>query len=416
MSSLNERVARLYAEHLNLGLARLMKFAGLEAVESHAEGVWVYDHDGNRYLDFLGGFGALNFGHRHPTIVAAVKNQLDKMPLSSRVLFNEVQAELAAQLAALTPGDLRFCFFCHSGAEAVEACLKFARLATGRAKIVAMQNAYHGKTLGALSASGREVYRKPFEPLLGWFVHVPFGDADALAQVVDEETAAVLVEPIQGEGGVIVPPDDFLPTVRKLCDQVGALLIADEVQTGLGRTGKNFAVEHWQVAPDLMALAKSLGGGIMPLGAAMGTQKVFEPLFDDPLLHSSTLGGNPLDCAAGLAALQVLQKERLAERAAEMGDLLMTKLRQVQSEFAELVTEVRGKGLLIGVEFADADIALLTAAGMLQRRVLTAYTLNNPCVIRLEPPLIIQPEHIDLAVNALVESLQQVRQLLSVLR
>jgi putrescine aminotransferase len=194
------------------------------------------------------------------------------------------------------------------------------------------------------------------------------------------------------------------------------LLIADEVQTGLGRTGKNFAVEHWQVAPDLMALAKSLGGGVMPLGAAIGAQKVFEPLFDNPLLHSSTLGGNPLACAAGLAALQVLQKERLAERAAEMGDLLMARLRQVQSEFADFITEVRGKGLLVGVEFADADIALLTAAGMLQRRVLTAYTLNNPRVIRLEPPLIVQPDHIDLAVNALAESLQQVRQLLVALR
>jgi Ornithine/acetylornithine aminotransferase len=194
------------------------------------------------------------------------------------------------------------------------------------------------------------------------------------------------------------------------------LLIADEVQTGLGRTGKNFAVEHWQVNPDLMALAKSLGGGVMPLGAAMGTQKVFEPLFDNPLLHSSTLGGNPLACAAGLAALQVLQKERLAERAAEMGDLLMARLRQVQSEFADFITEVRGKGLLVGVEFADADIALLTAAGMLQRRVLTAYTLNNPRVIRLEPPLIVQPDHIDFAVNALAESLQQVRQLLVALR
>jgi putrescine aminotransferase len=194
------------------------------------------------------------------------------------------------------------------------------------------------------------------------------------------------------------------------------LLIADEVQTGLGRTGKNFAVEHWQVNPDLMALAKSLGGGVMPLGAAMGTQKVFEPLFDNPLLHSSTLGGNPLACAAGLAALQVLQKERFAERAAEMGDLLMARLRQVQSEFADFITEVRGKGLLVGVEFADADIALLTAAGMLQRRVLTAYTLNNPRVIRLEPPLIVQPDHIDLAVNALAESLQQVRQLLVALR
>lgn len=413
--SISEQVTKLYAEHINAGLVRLMKFAGVEGVESHAEGVWVYDHDGRPYLDFLGGFGALNFGHRHPKIIAAVKAQLDKMPLSSRVLFNDVQAELAAQLATIAPSDLSFCFFCHSGAEAVEACLKFARLATGRRKIIAMQNAYHGKTLGALSASGRDVYRKPFEPLLHWFVHVPFGDADALAKTLDDNTAAVIIEPIQGEGGVIIPPDDFLPKVRQMCDEIGALLIADEVQTGLGRTGKNFAVEHWGVAPDLMALAKSLGGGVMPLAAAVGTRKVFEPLFDKPLLHSSTLGGNPLACAAGIAALQVLQEERLSDHAALMGELLIGKLQELQAQFPDLIAEVRGKGLLIGVEFTDEDTAALTAAMMLQRHVLTAYTLNNPCVIRLEPPLIVQPEHINQAVNALADSLSQVTQLLAVL-
>ncbi len=409
------RIADLYANHLNPGLAKLLKFAGVEGVEERAEGCWVYDHEGNRYLDFLAGFGALNFGHRHPRIIAAVQEQLQKIPLSSRVLFNPMQAELAAALASLTPGDLQFCFFCHSGAEAVEACLKFARLATGRRKIVAMQNAYHGKTLGALSASGREVYRQPFEPLLDWFVHVPFGDKEALAQAVDEQTAAVIVEPIQGEGGVIVPPDDFLSFVRKVCDERGALLIADEVQTGLGRTGKNFAVEHWGVVPDLMALAKSLGGGVLPLGAAVGTRRVFEPLFDRPLLHSSTLGGNPLACAAGLAALQVLQEDRLADHAAQMGQLLLNGLQSLQQQFPDLIAEVRGKGLLIGVEFVNEDVAALTAAGLLQRRVLTAYTLNNPKVIRLEPPLIVQPEHIDQAINAFADALAQVQNILAVL-
>ncbi len=410
-----ERIAELYTQHINPGLTRLMKFAGVEGFEVYAEGVWVYDDEGNRYLDFLSGFGALNFGHRHPKIVEAVKRQLDKIPLSSRVLFNAPQAELAAALAAITPGKLQFCFFCHSGAEAVEACIKFARLATGRQKIVAMKNAYHGKTLGALSASGRDVYRQPFEPLLNWFVHVPFGDKEALAQVVDENTAAVIVEPIQGEGGVIVPPDDFLPFVRKICDEIGALLIADEVQTGLGRTGKNFAVEHWNVEPDLMALAKSLGGGVLPLGAAIGTKQVFEPLFDRPLLHSSTLGGNPLACAAGLAALQVLQEERLADHTAEMGELLIKGLNSLHQQFADLIVEVRGKGLLIGVEFANEDFAALTAAGLLQRRILVAYTLNNPKVIRLEPPLIVQPEHIEQALNAFAEALEQVRNLAAIL-
>ncbi|MCX7968395.1 MAG: aspartate aminotransferase family protein [Armatimonadetes bacterium] len=392
-----------------------MKFAGVDGVEIRAEGIWVYDEKGNRYLDFLAGFGALNFGHRHPKIVAAVKEQLDKMPLSSRVLFNAPQAKLAEALADITPGKLQFCFFCHSGAEAVEACIKFARLATGRKKIVAMKNAYHGKTLGALSASGRDVYRQPFEPLLEWFVHVPFGDKDALAQAIDEDTAAVIVEPIQGEGGVIVPPDEFLPFARKLCDEKGALLIADEVQTGLGRTGKNFAVEHWGVEPDLMALAKSLGGGVMPLGAAVGTKQIFESFSDRPLIHSSTLGGNPLACAAGLASLKVLQEERLADKAAEMGELLLKGLRELQSQFPDMLSDIRGKGLLIGVEFVSEDFAALTAASLLQRRVLTAYTLNNPRVIRLEPPLIVEREHIQLALDAFSDALSQVRNLAAIL-
>lgn len=411
----SERIVDLYTKHINPGLARLLKFAGVGEVERFAEGVWVYDTEGNRYLDFLSGFGALNFGHRHPKIVEAVKNQLDKIPLSSRVLFNAPQAELAAELAAITPGELQYCFFCHSGAEAVEACLKFARLSTGRQKIVTMKNSYHGKTLGALSASGRDIYRQPFEPLLPWFVHVPYGDKETLAQAVDENTAAVIIEPIQGEGGIIVPPDDFLPFARKVCDEKGALLIIDEVQTGLGRTGKNFAVEHWGVEPDLMALAKSLGGGVIPLGAAIGTKRVFEPLFDRPLLHSSTLGGNPLACAAGLAALKVLQEERLADHAAKMSKLLMNKLNSLQQQFSDLIVEVRGKGLLIGVEFSNEDFAALTAAGLLQRRILTAYTLNNPRVLRLMPPLIVQPEHIEQALDALAESLSQVRSLASTL-
>ncbi len=409
------KIAELYAQHINPGLARLMKFAGVEGFEVFAEGVWVYDDEGNRYLDFLAGFGALNFGHRHPKILEAVKNQLDKIPLSSRVLFNAPQAKLAAELAAITPGELQFCFFCHSGAEAVEACIKFARLATGRKKITAMKNAYHGKTLGALSASGRDIYREPFEPLLDWFVHVPFGDKEALAQAVDENTAAVIVEPIQGEGGIIIPPDDFLPFVRKVCDELGALLIVDEVQTGLGRTGKNFAVEHWNVEPDLMALAKSLGGGILPLGAAVGTKQVFESLFDRPLLHSSTLGGNPLACVSGLAALQVLREEHLAEHAAEMGKLLMNGLKTLHEQFSDLIVDVRGKGLLVGVEFANEDFAALTAAGLLQRRILIAYTLNNPKVIRLEPPLIVQHQHIERALSAFADSLEQVRNLAAIL-
>ncbi|MCS7223757.1 MAG: aminotransferase class III-fold pyridoxal phosphate-dependent enzyme [Armatimonadetes bacterium] len=408
-----QTIARLYAEHINPGLVRLMHFAGVDQMEVRAEGVYVYDGEGNAYLDFLAGFGALNFGHRHPQIVKAVEDQLSRQPLSSRVLFNEVTARLAHRLSQITPGNLKYCFFCHSGAEAVEACLKLARLSTGRKKIVSMNGGYHGKTLGALSASGRHLYRAPFEPLLDWFTFVPFGDCSALEEAVTEETAAVLVEPIQGEGGIIVPPDDFLPFARKVCDRVGALLIVDEVQTGLGRTGRNFAIEHWGVAPDLMPLAKSLGGGVLPLGAAVGTEEAFRPLFDKPLLHSSTLGGNPLACAAGLAALEVLESERLAERTFHLGNLLIHGLNNLKNRFPDFIADVRGKGLLVGIEFADEDGAALTATMLIKRRILTAYTLNNPKVIRLQPPLIVEEHHISEVLSAFEDALAEVRSLIA---
>jgi len=407
-----DEVIRLYEEHINRGLAKLFKFAGVEAVEHKAYGIYVEDCEGNRYIDCLGGFGALNFGHRHPRIVSAVMEQLDLMPLSSRMLFNPVQAKLAKMLSQLLPGDLQYCFFCHSGAEAVEACIKLARLSTGRRKIISTQNAYHGKTLGALSASGRDVYRAPFEPLLEWFEHVPYGDAEAIEGAIDDETAAVILEPIQGEGGVIIPPDDYLQTVRRLCDEHGALLILDEVQTGFGRTGANFAMEHYGVVPDLVALAKSLGGGIMPIGAAVGNEASFKGLFENPLIHSSTLGGNPLACAAACAAIEVLQEERLSEKARVNGDYFITSLAQACKEHGDLVKDVRGKGLLIGVELSDADVAALVVAGMFRRRVLVAYTLNNPMVIRFEPPLIIEREQIDEVVNAFREALSEAEELI----
>ncbi len=413
MSGGAREVVRLYEEHINRGLVKLLRFGGIEATEYRASGMYVEDEEGNRYLDCLGGFGALNFGHRHPKIVEAVIKQLNLMPLSSRVLFNGVQARLAKMLSDLLPGDLRYCFFCHSGAEAVEACIKLARLSTRKRKVVATQNAYHGKTLGALSASGREVYRSPFEPLLQWFVHVPFGDVNALDREVDEDTAAVILEPIQGEGGVIIPPDDYLLAAREICSERGALLILDEVQTGFGRTGANFAMEHYGVVPDLVALAKSLGGGVVPIGAAVGNEKSFKGLFESPLIHSSTLGGNPLACAAACAAIEVLQEERLAERARESGDYFLSSLRRVAEMHGDLIKCVRGKGLLIGVEFCDPDIATIVVAGMFQRRVLVAYTLNNPLVVRFEPPLIIEREQIDEAVNAFSEAIADAEELVS---
>jgi putrescine aminotransferase len=407
-----EQTIARYENYINPGLASLVRFMGFESVEVEAEGCLVRDAHGNEYLDCLGGFGVFSFGHRHPKIVAAVREQLDRQPLSSRLLFSEQQGRLAELIAQNTPGDLQFSFFTNSGTESIEGALKLARLATGKTGFIAFDNAFHGKSLGSLSAGGREIYRQKFAPLVPGFTHVPFGDADAVAAAVDEDTAAVVVEPIQGEAGVIVPPADFLPRVQEICRANDVLLIADEVQTGMGRTGRTWAVDHYGVQPDLMTLAKALGGGVMPIGAIVGTARVFGPLVENPLLHSSTFGGNPLACAAGCAAFEVLQEENLAVRAAEQGEKLLAALREVAGDHSEWILDVRGKGLMIGVEFGHEDVGGLVIAGMAQRHVIAAYTLNNPSVIRFEPPLIITDAQIERAAAAFRESMEQTAELL----
>ena len=398
---------------VNAGIAALHKFMGVEAVEWRAEGSTIWDTEGREYLDLLAGFGTLVLGHRPPVVVAAVKEQLDRMPLASRVLFNKEATDLAAALAEVLPGKVEKSFFCHSGAEAVEGAIKLARLYTGRPGIIAAEGGYHGKTMGALSASGREVYSKPFAPLLPGIRHVPFGEAEALAGAINDETAAVLLEPIQGEGGVIVPPDDYLPAAREVCDKAGALLILDEVQTGFGRTGTMFGCEQVGVVPDIVCLAKALGGGVMPLGAFASTAEIWKVLEDNPYLHSSTLGGNPLACAAGLAALREIQKLHLPTRAKKLGEHALARLRDLQQAHPDMIAEVRGRGLLIGVEFPDSDIAGLVIAGLIQRRVIAAYTLNNPEVIRVEPALTIPEDALDRGLDAVAEAVEQAEELVA---
>ena len=406
-----EETIEKYMKYVNPGFARLCKFANLATIEWEGRGAQVFDIFGRAYLDCIGGFGVFNVGRNHPRVVERAVEQLRRLPLSTRTLFNQQQADLAEMLAKITPGDLQYSFFCNSGAEAVEGALKLARLYTGRKKLVSCLNSFHGKTMGALSVSGREVYKKPFEPLLPETYQVPFDDLESMEKMVDEETAAVIVEPVQGEGGVNIPSSDYLPGVREICNRHGALLIIDEVQTGLGRTGKMFACEHWSVVPDIMTLAKGLGGGILPLGAFMSTATIWKVFEENPLLHSSTLGGNPLACAVGLETLKILQEEDIPRQAQEKGDYFLGKLRAFQITFPELIKEVRGMGLLIGMEFFDPDVASLLAMEMAERMILVAYTLNNPRVIRFEPPLTISFEEMDRVMRALEESLLCVRKI-----
>jgi len=402
-----------YARYVNPGLVKLYRFANILTAEWEAEGAVVRDIRGKEYLDCSGGPAVFSVGHRHPRVVAAVKAQLDRMPMSVRAMPRIPEADLAELLAQITPGDLQYTFFANSGAEANEGAIKLARLATGRPGIVGAEGGFHGKTLGALSASGREMYKAPFAPLVPGFSHVPFGDLEAMDRAVTAQTAAVILEPIQGEGGVILPPDGYLRGVREICDRRGALLILDEVQTGLGRTGRMFACEHWGVVPDILTMAKALGGGVVPIGAFTARPHLWKALEQNPYLHSSTFGGNPLACAAGVATIRVLQEERLVERAADLGPYMLGRLREVQRRHPAVVRDVRGKGLLIGMEFTDPDIVLLITADALERGVIVFYSLNKPECFRLAPPLVITRQQIDRAVEVLDQSIAYAEQLVA---
>ena len=387
---------------------------GYAAIEWTGQGSHFRGLFGQEYIDCLGGYGIYSAGIQHPKVVKAVRDQLGRMALSSQELLDPLRGALANLLGELAPGDIQNAFFINNGADAVEGAMKLARLYTGRAGFIATLRGFHGKSYGALSIMGKAEYRHPFEPLLEDVYFVPFGDADAVeeelrrAHLVGHDIAAVIVEPIQGEAGAIVPPDDYWPRLRTICDEYDVLLIADEVQTGMGRTGKMFAVEHWDVAPDILCLGKALGGGVMPLSAFMSTPKIWKVLEPNPFIHSSTFGGNPLACAAGIAAVNVTLEEDLPGQAERTGAYLIGELEKRREHYPELLLEVRGKGLLIGLKFASQELGYQVAAGLFRRGVLVAGTLLNSKTIRIEPALNIAREVVDKVLAALDETLHEV--------
>ncbi|KUK82890.1 MAG: Ornithine/acetylornithine aminotransferase [Pelotomaculum thermopropionicum] len=417
-----KQVVNNHKVYVNAGLAAMMGMLNFDKQFTKAEGINLWDSDGNRYLDFLGAYGALNLGHNHPRVTAALE-QVKQLPNLLQASLGALAGALAKNLAAATPGDLQRSFFGNSGAEAVEGALKLARAATGRRGLVYCDNSFHGKTMGALSVTGREKYRKYFKPLLPDCISIPYGRLDALESTLKSENiAAFIVEPVQGEGGIIIPPPGYLSGAREICSRYGTLLIMDEIQTGLGRTGKMFACEHEGVIPDIMCLAKSLGGGVMPVGAYITTDGIWKKAYgsiEKALLHTSTFGGNTMAAAAAIAALEVTYEENLPDRACETGRQLLTGLYKLKDKYP-LVKEVRGCGLMVGVEFnqpgglaSKASFGLfdklseeytgsMVAGELLNKyRIITAYTLNNPNVIRLEPPLNVTSEQIDTLLQAL---------------
>jgi len=378
---------------------------GLEV--ERAEGSWLYSTDGRRYLDMIAGIGVSALGHGHPAVLGAITRQLRRhlhvMVYGEYII--EAQAKLAARLAAVLPAGLDRVYFTNSGAEAIEGALKTARKHTAREAFVAFDGAYHGDTMGALALAGNDSFRAPFGRLPGPIRHLPY-DNEAALDAIDSNVAAVIVEPVQAEGGVRIPRRNFIEALRQRCDRSGALLVFDEVLTGLGRTGKLFALEHFGVVPDLMVLAKAVGGGL-PLGAFCGRDEIIAKLSRNPPLgHITTFGGHPLSCAAGLASLEIIVAERLWERAERTGTLLRRSLKRL---IGPEITEVRGIGLLAGLQFAEATTARRFVAETIARGVIVNWTLNADTVVRLAPPLTIDASEIDFAVDAMAQALAATR-------
>ena len=375
----NKHTSGLYAKH------------PIAIVRGQAASLW--DSEGREYIDCMGGHGVANLGHARPEVAQAIAEQACTLITLPETYYNDRRAALMEKVTSLVP-TLERVFFCNSGTEAVEAALKFARLSTGRSGVIAAMRGFHGRTMGALSATYNKTYREPFEPLVPGFSHVPFNNIEALEGAVTEETAAVILEVVQGEGGVLPADPEYLLAARRITRERGALLIIDEVQTGLGRTGKLFAIEHSGVIPDLLCVAKSLAGGL-PMGATL-----IGPAVQNlgPGVHGSTFGGNPLACAASLAALEVIERENLPQQAAEKGAHLMGRLRAIQSP---LVREVRGLGLLVGIEVKKKVAPYLQA--MTERGVIALPA--GMTVIRLLPPLVITYEQLDRAVAVIEEVL-----------
>lgn len=408
-----------FAEHYNrnwLEYRKSVTEAGdWAAVEWSGSGAVFKDVIGREYLDFLGGYGMMDLGWSHPEVVGTVRAQLDRSPMPSQELLDPLRGVLAKLLADITPGDLKYSWFGASGTEANEAAMKIAKLYTGKTAFIVAVKAFHGKTMGSLSLMGKSDYRAPMGMMYGGPVyHVPFGDADAVErqlEICDKVgigVAAVVFEPIQGEAGAIVPPDDFWTRVRAATKKHGVLLIADEVQTGLGRTGTLWGVDHWNVVPDIITLAKSLGGGVMPISSVTTTEEIFHPMmYPNPFMHTTTTGGGALACSAAIAAIQVTLRDKLWEQAAEKGEYLMPQLENFVVQYPQIFDRVTGKGLLIGMHFKDPEIGYKVAAGLFKRHVLVAGTLTSSQTVRIEPPLVVTKEQLDVFMERLSDTLKE---------
>jgi putrescine aminotransferase len=355
------------------------------------------------------GAGIFNVGRRNPEIVNALKKALDVYDMGGWISIIRERGLLAKKLAEITPGNLKYSLFCCGGGEAIEVGIKLARAHTDKTEIICMENGYHGVTGFALPATGRDVYKTPFVPLTPGYRHVTFNDIDAVRAAITEKTAAVLVEPVQGEGGILPADDAYLKELRKVCDEHGIVLIFDEVQTGFGRTGKMFCAEHSGVTPDIMVLAKSLSGGLYPISCAVFTEEISDFLMGHPFTIINSFGGTSMACLTALAAIEYIEKNNLPAHAEKMGRRFMSGLIDLKKQYPDLVVDVRGKGLMLGMEFPEDSIGPRMAYQLRQNGVISIYTFNNPRIIRIMPALVITEKEVDFVLNAFDLSLAEIQ-------
>lgn len=397
-----------FSKYVNPQKARVLKNAGLDIIEGKREGACVWDITGKKYIDCITSAGSFNVGRRNPEIVAALKKALDEYDLGVFLLCSKQKADLAKKLAEITPGDLQYVMFGVGGGEANDFAIKLARGFTMKTEIISTEKAYHGHTGFSLAAIGRDAYKKPFYPMVPGFKLVPFNDLKAAEEAMTDDTAAIILEPVQGEGGIHPAADEYLKGLRNLCDEREVLLIFDEIQTGFGRTGKMFSCEHSGVVPDIMTVAKSLGGNLFPISATIYREELNDFVMTNPFIHLSTFGGSDLGCIVGMAVIDFLVKNRIPEYAATMGEKFQKGFDGLLKKYPELLLEVRRKGLMMGLQYTNDSIGPRMSYQLAQNGVMAIYTGNEPSVMRLMPVLVIKPDEVDFVIEALDKSMAEI--------
>jgi len=407
MAKKKEEIIEEFKNYVSPSKVAVYKQMGIELVPGRREGSYIWDKEGKRFIDCRTAGGVFNLGHRPPRVIAALREAMESLDIGDHILMSEYRAALAKRLAELMPGDIRYTFFGASGGEAVDLAIKLGRGYTQRPKVISAKRAYHGHTGFALAAGSRK-FQAPFGPLMPGFMNVPFGDIEALEAAMDEEVAAVIFETIPVPGGVLIPPRDYFPQVRELCDQIGALLILDEVQAGLGRTGRLWGIEEYDVVPDMIVLGKGLSGAIYPITATCYREKLESFFAPDPFIHLSSFGGAELGCVAAMAMLDQITEPGFLEHVREMGTRFQEGLALLRDKYPQILIEARQRGLLIGLQMVDEKCGPMLTRALGQNGVLAIFAGLDPSVTIIMPPLVVTEEEVDLILEALDRSYQAV--------